>query len=775
MFKKRRWFPLLIALSMIVAVLTPSISYSQTKLADIQGHWAQPCIEQLVQKQIITTYEDGNFRPDSQVNRAEFATIISKAFPDKPVTRNAIRFADIPSNYGAANSIRQAYQTGFLSAYIGENFNPLRKMTRQQVLLSLVNGLKYSPTQPVEKTLKAVFDDAQEIPNDSRNAIAAATEKLLIVNYPNVRLLKPNQIVTRAEVATFLCQALGTSQLIPQEYIATINSPATTTTALRNQTPQTTQTTETKPTPTATSTPPITEKKPTPTATSTPPITEKKPTPTATSTPPITEKKPTPTATSTPPITERKPTPTATSTPPITEKKPTPLATSATTPRSSTPAETTSPTAISIRTPTAQTNINRTAETSTSPSRITAAPTNSIAAPTAPQNPLAIIRKPTPQTLQAKTELRGVWLTNIDSDVLFYKDRLSDAIDRLKSLNFNTLYPTVWNWGYTLYPSKVAEPIVGSPLRLVTPTDENLDPELGTDRDVLQEVITQGHKQGMAVIPWFEFGFMAPADSQIAKLYPDWILKRRDGSQIWIEGPHQRVWMNPFHPEVQQFIESLVLEIITKYDVDGIQFDDHFGFPSQLGYDEFTVALYQQEHAGQSPPDDFQDPEWIAWRANKITQYMQRIHRAIKQRKPKIVISVSPNPQEFSYKYYLTDWQTWREQGLIEELVLQVYRNDMNRFIAEIERPEVEAARQRIPVAIGIMTGVKPQAVPMSQVTEQVEVARNWGFSGVSFFFYESLWNLTKEPPAFRQSALQNIFPSKMPRPNIFVGWNPPR
>ncbi|MFB2881087.1 glycoside hydrolase family 10 protein [Floridanema aerugineum] len=715
MFKKRRWFPLLIALSMIVAVLTPSRSYSQTKLADIQGHWAQPCIEQLVQKQIITSYEDGNFRPDSQVNRAEFATIISKAFPDKPVTRNAIRFADIPSNYRGANSINQAYQTGFLSAYIGENFNPLRKMTRQQVLLSLVNGLKYSPTQPVEKTLKAVFDDAQEIPNNSRNAIAAATEKLLIVNYPNVRLLKPNQIVTRAEVATFLCQALGTSQLIPQEYIATINSPATTTTALRNQTPQTTQTTETKPTPTATSTPPITEKKPTPTATS------------------------------------------------------------ATTPRSSTPAETTSPTAISIRTPTAQTNINRTAETSTSPSRITAAPTNSIAAPTPPQNPLAIIRKPTPQTLQARTELRGVWLTNIDSDVLFYKDRLSDAIDRLKSLNFNTLYPTVWNWGYTLYPSQVAETIVGSPLRLVTPTDENLDPELGTDRDVLQEVITQGHKQGMAVIPWFEFGFMAPADSQIAKLYPDWILKRRDGSQIWIEGPHQRVWMNPFHPEVQQFIESLVLEIVTKYDVDGIQFDDHFGFPSQLGYDEFTVALYQQEHAGQSPPDDFQDPEWVRWRADKITQYMQRIHRAIKQRKPKIVISVSPNPQEFSYKYYLTDWQTWREQGLIEELVLQVYRNDLNRFIAEIERPEVEAARQRIPVAIGIMTGVKPQAVPMSQVTEQVEVARNWGFSGVSFFFYESLWNLTKEPPAFRQSALQNMFPNKMPRPNIFVGWNPPR
>ena len=705
MFKKRRWFPLLIALSTIVAVLIPSKSYSQTKLADIQGHWAQPCIEQLVQKQIITSYEDGNFRPNSEVNRAEFATIISKAFPDKPVTRKAIRFADIPSNYWAANGIRQAYQTGFISAYIGEIFNPLRKLTREQVLLSLVNGLKYSPNQPVEKTLKALFDDAQEIPKNSRTAIAAATEKLLIVNYPNVRQLKPNQIITRAEAATFICQALGTSQVIPEQYIARIGSSPATTTAVRNQTPQ-----------------------------------------------------PTPT-------TEKKPTPPPTSTSQTTETKPNPAPTSATNPRVTTPAETTSPAAVSITTPNSQTNINRTSETPRTPANIT----------NTPPNPIAVIRKLTPPTLERTTEIRGVWLTNIDSDVLFYKDKLSDAITRLKSLNFNTLYPTVWNWGYTLYPSKVAEPIVGSPIRLVTPTDENLDPELGTDRDVLQEVITQGHKQGMAVIPWFEFGFMAPADSQIAKLYPDWILKRRDGTQIWDEGPHQRIWMNPLHPEVQQFIESLVLEIITKYDVDGIQFDDHFGFPSQLGYDEFTVALYQQEHAGQSPPDDFQDPEWVRWRADKITQYMQRIHRAIKRRKPKIVISVSPNPQEFSYQYYLTDWQTWREQGLIEELVLQVYRNDLNRFIAEIERPEVEAARQKIPVAIGIITGVKPQAVPMSQVVEQVEVARNWGFSGVSFFFYESLWNLTKEPPALRQSALQNIFPNKMPRPNIFVGWKPPR
>lgn len=59
------------------------------------------------------------------------------------------------------------------------------------------------------------------------------------------------------------------------------------------------------------------------------------------------------------------------------------------------------------------------------------------------------------------SELRGVWLTNIDSDVLFERDRLKTSLQKLDKLNFNTVYPAVWNWGYTLYPSKVAAKVIG--------------------------------------------------------------------------------------------------------------------------------------------------------------------------------------------------------------------------------------------------------------------------------------------------------------------------
>ncbi len=363
-----------------------------------------------------------------------------------------------------------------------------------------------------------------------------------------------------------------------------------------------------------------------------------------------------------------------------------------------------------------------------------------------------------------KSELRGVWLTNIDSDVLFERDRLKNALQTLDELNFNTVYPTVWNWGYTLYPSKVAGKVIG----------RSLDPTPGLKgRDMLKEIVSEGHKKGLTVIPWFEFGFMAPADSLLAKNRPQWLTNRSNGTRIVKEGTHDRVWLNPFRPDVQQFIQNLIVEIVKNYDIDGIQFDDHFGLPSELGYDAYTVALYKKEHRGKAPSVNPKDSEWVRWRANKITDFMKRVFTAIKATKKDCLVSVSPNPQRLSYEFLLADWQKWERMGLIEELVLQIYSKDLDFFISELEYPEVKAARSHIPVSIGILAGLKNRAIPIQQIQTRVQKVRDRNFAGVSFFFYETLWNMSKEKPQDRQTGFQNIFPTPTAYPNLLAGWKP--
>ncbi|MDX2239884.1 MAG: family 10 glycosylhydrolase [Leptolyngbyaceae cyanobacterium bins.302] len=363
-------------------------------------------------------------------------------------------------------------------------------------------------------------------------------------------------------------------------------------------------------------------------------------------------------------------------------------------------------------------------------------------------------------------EIRGAWITNIDSLVLFNPRMLQEAMQDLDRLNFNTVYPVVWNWGYTVYPSRVAKRVIG---HAIDPRYPGLQ-----DRDPLAEIVQQGREKGIAVIPWFEFGFMAPADSELATKYPDWLTQRQDGSKIWMQGEYQRVWLNPMKPEVQQFILDLVDEIVSQYNVDGIQFDDHTGLGVEFGYDPYTIALYKQENGGKEPPKDPKDPAWVRWRADKITEFMGRIHQRVKARKNSAIVALSPNSQKFAYENYLQDWNNWRQRGYVEELILQVYRTDLQAFEAELMQPEVQAARMQIPVAVGILTGLKGKPVSMSLVQQKIQIARDRGFAGASFFFYETMWNLSNESPEYRKAMFQEIFKPSVTRPNVLSGsWFP--
>jgi hypothetical protein len=190
---------------------------AQSTFYDVQaGYWAQPFIQELAQRGVIQGFPDGSFRPEAPVTRAQFAAMLRQAF-DRPTVRQPINFVDVPSNYWGLDAIREAYATGFLAGYPGNVFNPEQNIPRAQVLVSLSSGLGYTPASA--NSLQ-VFTDAGSIPDYARGGIAAATERQVVVNYPNVQVLSPNQTATRAEVAAFIYQAL-----VNEGQVAAINSP----------------------------------------------------------------------------------------------------------------------------------------------------------------------------------------------------------------------------------------------------------------------------------------------------------------------------------------------------------------------------------------------------------------------------------------------------------------------------------------------------------------------------------------------------------------------
>lgn len=366
------------------------------------------------------------------------------------------------------------------------------------------------------------------------------------------------------------------------------------------------------------------------------------------------------------------------------------------------------------------------------------------------------------QAQNAFPEIRGVWITNNDTVRFLDENRTTESINLLADLNFNTIYPVVWNSGYVLYESEFAKREGLQPF----------SPRGDQGQDVLADIIAKAHRRNMLVLPWFEFGFKAPPMSELVKRHPWWFTQKRDGTKTSVSAAGEVMWMNPFHPQVQAFITQLVMDAVNKYDLDGVQFDDHTALPNEFGYDNYTISLYQQE-TKKTPPSNPKDPAWIRWRADKITAFMVQLNARIKAAKPNILVSVSPATYNLAYNTFLQDWLDWIRRGIVDEVIVQVYRTALPNFVEPIQRPEFREAKTLIPTAVGILTGLPTKQVPMALVNDKVYASRAQGM-GVSFFYYQTLWDIAPEDKNQRIESFRRLFASPAPRSLARIAPPPP-
>ena len=205
------------------------------------------------------------------------------------------------------------------------------------------------------------------------------------------------------------------------------------------------------------------------------------------------------------------------------------------------------------------------------------------------------------------TALRGVWVTTTASTALDSRDMIRQMVSNCKAAGINNIFVVVYNNARTIYPSTVMNSLIGKPIL-----------ERFSGRDPLQECIEEAHAVGLKVHAWFEYGFSSSysaAGGAIVAAKPHWAAKDQAGNLVVKNGFD---WLNGIHPEVQDFMISLFKEVVSIYNVDGVQGDDRLpAMPSSGGYDSYTVSLYQQENAGNTPPTNIAEVAWVSWRAKK--------------------------------------------------------------------------------------------------------------------------------------------------------------
>jgi hypothetical protein len=169
-------------------------------LTDIDQHWAQRSIEQLVQSGAVGGYADGSFKPDQNISRAEFAVILSKAFKlgssDKPV------FTDTEEHW-ARGYIASAVAGGIASGFSAEKFAPDELITREQMAVMVYHAAGLNGTAAEVK-----YKDSRSVSDWAIQAIAAVNQSGLMKGYPD-NSFRPRAYASRAEAVTVIAAALN--------------------------------------------------------------------------------------------------------------------------------------------------------------------------------------------------------------------------------------------------------------------------------------------------------------------------------------------------------------------------------------------------------------------------------------------------------------------------------------------------------------------------------------------------------------------------------------
>lgn len=149
--------------------------------SDIQTHWAKTQISESLMKGIVKGYEDGTFRPDIPISRAEFITMINRYL--KLSDTLDIDFIDIPEDAWYKGEVQKAVMAGYIKGFEDHTFRGAQPVTRQETAIIIVKSMGL-PLSNQESAINK-FQDGNQIPFWSREYMNTLVSRGILKGYPD--------------------------------------------------------------------------------------------------------------------------------------------------------------------------------------------------------------------------------------------------------------------------------------------------------------------------------------------------------------------------------------------------------------------------------------------------------------------------------------------------------------------------------------------------------------------------------------------------------------
>lgn len=180
---------------------------TQSTFTDIDTHWAKKWIEDAVKLGFVSGYEDGTFKPDRTITRAEFSKLMNSALhTDKKAT---LSFTDVGNKEWFYKEIQKSVASGFFSGYENNTFRPNNPIKREEVAKVVSSAITIGEAEGEGATLLTDYVSIQEWAKSSVNAVY---NKGYILGYPE-GVYRPEKALTRAEAVKIIYEIIDNENI----------------------------------------------------------------------------------------------------------------------------------------------------------------------------------------------------------------------------------------------------------------------------------------------------------------------------------------------------------------------------------------------------------------------------------------------------------------------------------------------------------------------------------------------------------------------------------
>ena len=340
----------------------------------------------------------------------------------------------------------------------------------------------------------------------------------------------------------------------------------------------------------------------------------------------------------------------------------------------------------------------------------------------------------------AQSEVRGMWLDRGTIVKAKSEADLAKIFDRMAIAGINTVFFETLNSSYTIYPSKVAPQ--------QNPLVKGWDP--------LKAAVKLAHERDMELHAWvWTFAAVNQRHNTILNLprnylgpvlsrHPDWAATDHEGSRFHYSSG--KIFLDPANPEVRSYLLSLVTEIATDYQVDGIHLDYiRYPFQSPTGkmtYGYGTAAREQFEaQTGYDPMQlDPYHPLWSKWtefRIEQVDSFVATVSQNLQQLRPELTLStaVFPMPKQERLFKIQQNWENWVGKEWIDLLMPMTYAKDSERLYSLTDPllDEFDGGKALL------LPGIRLLNISDVAALDQMQLLRGMSTQGYALFAAENL------------------------------------